>query len=455
MSSFPDNPFEDDAIPRTGPGGSSEIDALTGLPNRNGFLGALAHVDPRQEDGDGFAIVALDIDQLRLINESLGQVAGDRALLSIAADLGQALTPNDVLARLDGDEFVVWLRDVPDVAFAEAVAQRLQRIVSRPREVQGTEVILSTACGLAYADSFDGYPREVLKDAETALYRAKNLGRGRMVTFEQQHSRSFRRPEREAELLRALNAESFKLHYQPIISLENDRVAGFESLARWEKDGQLVSPALFIPLAEESGAIIRLGQQMVNQAVKTLADWRAAGIDINKTYVTVNAAARQFQDDRLYKVVASALMEHNVSPSCLAIELTESAFIGSSKLVEENFKGLQDLGVRMLLDDFGTGYSSLSYLARFPVDGLKIDRSFVNAIESQGVSGPIVLMVLGLARNLGIPVVAEGIETESQRQKLKGLGCEYAQGYYFAKPLPGDDALAYLKKYFEPGSLRP
>lgn len=419
-------------------------DALTGLPNRTLFVDRLQHAMDRGTrliDAAGPAVLFLDIDRFKVVNDSLGHGVGDQLLVEVARRLQDALRPGDTVARLGGDEFTVLLEDVADGASAEQVARRVLDVFRPPIRVGDHELFLSTSIGIAIADA--GTPAEVIRDADAAMYRAKSEGRSRFALFDHAlHEAAVARLDLETRLRRGLLDETSRaLHvaYQPIVHARDGRLAGFEALARWtEPDGTVVPPDRFVPVAEEIGLISQLGRRVLHEACRQLGRWRADAPEIT---MAVNVSGRQLLEPGFAAEVEAALQANGLPPDALRLELTETAAADDQFAVSRALEELlRRTGVRAHLDDFGTGTSSLTFLHDFPGDALKIDRSFVFAMADDHGASQIVRAICSLARELGIDVVAEGVETTWQLEMLREFECDYAQGFLLARPLAPDDA---------------
>ena len=420
-------------------------DPLTGLPNRVLFLDRLSRVlarSSRRPDSMN-AVLFLDLDRFKLVNDSLGHVIGDQLLVGIAKRLDACLRSNDTLARVDaehtiarlgGDEFTILLESIRHVADASAVAERIHRELAAPFHIAGHEVFASASVGIV--TSVHGYdsPEAVLRDADTAMYRAKALGKARSELFDTgMRQRAIVRLQLETDLRHAVDRGEFQLHYQPIVELASGRLDGFEGLLRWQHaDRGLIVPSDFIPTAEETGLIVPIGIWVLREACRQMASWQAEFRPTLPLTVSVNLSAKQFMQRDLVEQIEVALRESGLSPAQLKLEITETTIIENIDSVATKMLRLKAIGVQLALDDFGTGYSSLSYLHRLPIDSLKIDKSFTQAVMQD--SGEIVSAIIGLAHTLRLDVIAEGVETPRQRARLAGLGCEFAQGYLFSEP---------------------
>jgi diguanylate cyclase (GGDEF)-like protein/PAS domain S-box-containing protein len=419
-------------------------DALTGLPNRALFMDHVKMAIQRsRRSGDRlFAALFLDLDRFKVVNDSLGHMVGDQLLVGIAHRLEACLRPGDTVARLGGDEFTILLEDLSEPEDAIEVAQRVQDAVSQPFNIDGHEVFTTASIGIALSTT--GYERaeDLLRDADTAMYRAKTQGKKRHVVFDKaMHDRAMQLLQIETDLRRAIGRKEFFVHYQPIISLETGKVCSFEALVRWRHPERgLVMPSEFVPVAEETGLIIPLGQWVLGEACRQIREWQKLYLIDDDVTISVNLSSRQFSQADLIEQVSSALREAGLRPGSLKLEITESMVMENVDTAIDMLAQLRSLGVGLSIDDFGTGYSSLSYLHRFPIDTLKIDRSFVTQMTHNTENAEIVRTIVTLARSLDMDVIAEGVETREQLQQLRGLGCDYGQGYLFSKPLGAGQA---------------
>ncbi|HYP01338.1 MAG TPA: EAL domain-containing protein [Pyrinomonadaceae bacterium] len=414
-------------------------DALTGLPNRALFADhvKMAIQRARRNSGKLFSILFLDLDRFNVVNDSLGHLVGDRLLVDIARRLETCLRPGDTVARLGGDEFTILLEDLEDVCDAVEVAMRVQEAVSQPYQIEGHDVFTTASIGIAPSSGNYDNAEEILRDADTAMYRAKSLGKNRHEVFDKvMHDRAMRLLQLETDLRRAVEREEFSLNYQPIISLETGKIAGFEALVRWNHpaDG-FISPAEFIPIAEETGLIIPLGTWVLREACRQMRAWMRADELQRPLTISVNLSSKQFTQPDLIEQVAAILRETELPATCLKFEITESMVMENVETAIHMLSELRALGVELSIDDFGTGYSSLSYLHRFPINTLKIDRSFVMRMTDNAENGEIVRTIITLARSLDMNVVAEGVETQAQLEQLRMLDCDFGQGYIFSRPV--------------------
>jgi diguanylate cyclase (GGDEF)-like protein/PAS domain S-box-containing protein len=418
----------------------TQHDALTGLANRNMLFDRLEQALIHARRADRLvALVLLDIDGFKLINDGLGHVAGDFVLKEVAARLSGACRPGDTVARLGGDAFVLVLSDLAHENDAASLARNLLAVVAAPMTVDGHEVVVTASLGVALFPRDGELAPALLKNADAAMHRAKELGRNSVQFYApRMNARMLERLELEAGLRRAIERCEFVLYYQPKVELARGRIIGAEALIRWRHPSMgMVSPGDFIPLAEETGLIIPIGEWVIETACGQLRSWLDAGLD--DLVLSVNLSARQFQQDGLGEFVAAALRRHDLRARCLELEVTESAVMQDPEQTTAILSGLKAIGVRISLDDFGTGYSSLNYLKRFPIDTLKIDQSFIHDITSDPDDAAIARSVISLAHSLKHQVVAEGVETEAQLAFLRRHQCDQIQGYHFCRPLPADE----------------
>jgi diguanylate cyclase (GGDEF)-like protein/PAS domain S-box-containing protein len=413
-------------------------DALTGLPNRALFLDHLGLALSRaaRNKDFNFAVLFLDLDRFKYVNDSLGHHAGDLLLIEAARRIERCLRPGDTVARLGGDEFTILLGDLNADKEAIAVAERIQSAIAAPFDLDGREFFSTASIGIAPGNAEYRKPDDILRDADTAMYHAKVDGKARFAVFDQaMHARAISTMETEADMRRAIERGEFLLLYQPIVSASQYTLTGFESLVRWKHPNRgMIQPDQFINLAEETGLIIPISLWILREACMQVQKWRKLLPNAPLT-VSVNISSKHFQQPDLVEQVARVLAETELEPKALKLEITETAVMENTERTAEKLKGLRALGVELSLDDFGTGYSSLSYLHRFPLDTLKIDRSFVSRIEEQGEHLEIVRTIIGLAKSLGMKTIAEGVETQTQLLRLQSLGCDMAQGFFFSKPL--------------------
>ena len=415
-------------------------DHLTGLPNRALFMDrlgmAIAHAKRRLSYT--YAVLFIDLDRFKNVNDSLGHSVGDELLIAVARRLESCLRPGDTVARLGGDEFTILLDEVADVDQAVHVAQRLHREMALPFKVQGHEVFVTMSLGITLgAGGHYDRPEEVLRDADTAMYGAKTSGKARDAVFDyRMHDRAVALLELETDLRRAVERSEFVIYYQPIVSLASGKIDAFEALLRWRHPRRgLLSPDSFVPVAEDTGLIVPIGWWVLHEACRQLADWQALPWTGENLAVTVNLSGKQFMQADLVERVEEILRTTGIRAGSLRLEMTESTIMEQADEAVEKLLALRRLGVKLYIDDFGTGYSSLSYLHRLPVDALKIDRSFISEMDSEAERAEIVGTIVTLARTLRMDVAAEGIETAEQVSRLRALACHYGQGYFFSEPL--------------------
>jgi diguanylate cyclase (GGDEF)-like protein/PAS domain S-box-containing protein len=414
-------------------------DPVTDLPNRNLFLDRLELAVARSERHRSMtAVLFLDVDRFKWVNDSLGHAAGDSLLRTVSERMSAMLRAGDTLARFGGDEFAVLCEEVDDVNQAINVAQRLSSAFAAPFVLDDDRAVTVTASiGIAMATSSGHTPETLLRDADSAMYRAKDKGRDRIEVFDDEmRASAMTRLETEAALRHAIDANELCVHYQPIVDLAGEQVLGVEALVRWQHPERgLVAPLEFIPLAEDTGLIVPIGTFVLTEACRTMAEWNHAHPDRIPLSVSVNLSARQLASPGLPRVVAGVLTSTGLQPEQLCLEITESVLMEDADTSRELLESLKRLGVTIAVDDFGTGYSSLLYLRRFPVDVLKIDRSFVSGLGTASEDSAIVSGVVSLAHALGLHSVAEGVEQPSQAAELGLLGCDRAQGFYWSRPL--------------------
>jgi diguanylate cyclase (GGDEF)-like protein len=425
-------------------------DPLTGLPNRVLFADRLSRAVARcsRHREAAFAVLFIDLDRFKLVNDSLGHLAGDLLIIQVAARLGACLRQSDTLARMGGDEFTILLDciDTPDAPVL--VAERLMSALEPPFLINGEQLYISASIGIAPSNLGYESAEEILRHADLAMYRAKTLGKRRFELFDHSmHDLAVGRLTLETQLRQALRNGEFILHYQPIVRLPGEEIVGVEALVRWQKSAsELVYPGDFIQVAEDTGLILPLGLWVLREACSNMARWHREHPRPAPLTVSINLSARQFAQHDLVQQVGRIIAETGIRPECVRLEITESVSMADSERTTTVLEQLHDLGVRISIDDFGTGYSSLSYLHRFHLDVLKIDRSFVTQLDQCPEGLQIVQTILSLARNLGIEAVAEGVETERHLAILKSLDCDFGQGYFFARPLSATAFAGLLKE---------
>lgn len=417
-------------------------DALTGQPNRVLFRNKLEEaVAECQRSGQatGCAVLIINIDRFQQINESFGHSAGDRFLISMASTLRRCIRSSDTLARLSGDEFAILVSRFNDIEEVEMISRRIHDAMALPYDLDGNEVFTSVSVGVATTISSSTHPEDLIRDADFAMHRAKSAGKARTEIYHRDsHQRARSQFHLETELRRAVERNELELHYQPIIDLKTSKLHGFEALTRWiHKERGFVSPVEFIALAEETGVIVNLGRWAIDAACATVASWITEFGKNQAVPINVNVSGIQFARDDVALMVEDALKKHEIPGEFIRIELTESAIMANPTRISETLSRIRKLGVRVALDDFGTGYSSLNYLHQFPIDIIKIDRSFINQLERDNAPFKILEMIGMLANNLGHQVVAEGLEDLGHINMLRDLSFSFGQGYYWSKPVEG------------------
>ena len=414
-------------------------DALTGVANRALFEDRMTHALERaREDQTDVAILMLDLDRFKLINETLGHDVGDRLLIRVAERLRACVRDGDTIGRFGGDEFVVLVENVVNMREVTFVAERISNMLQEPVVLDGHDIVVTASIGIVTSDAGKVASEGLLRNADVAMYRAKDAGRARYVVFDpSMNATMLERLTLESELRQALARDELHVHYQPTVELESGRVIGMEALVRWIHPTRgSISPGEFIPLAEEAGLIRLVDQCVLRAATSQLAHWRHRFPDGQRLAMNVNLSAQGFQHPDLVHDVATALDESGIDPADVQLEITESVIMTDAGATQARLRQLKELGVRIAIDDFGTGYSSLSYLKRFPVDLLKIDKSFIDGLGTDAEDTAIVEAVISLSRALGMDVTAEGVETELAVRQLRQLGCAQGQGYFFSRPLP-------------------
>ncbi|MEZ5307915.1 MAG: EAL domain-containing protein [Pyrinomonadaceae bacterium] len=423
-------------------------DSLTGLPNRKSLMNRLDRTlrRARHDESIQFGVMFIDLDRFKVINDSLGHQSGDKLLLAIAAKLMNVLRPSDMVARLGGDEFVLLVDNVRERAHLEEIAERVLIELSEPVEIEGQEIYSGASIGVAIGSHDYERPDDIVRDADLAMYRAKARGKGRYEFFDSHSDQdTISRLQLEIELRKAIDHGQFVLYYQPIVALVSEKVIGFESLIRWQHPVHgLVPPNDFIPIAEETGLITTIGEWVLHEACTQLRQWQDEFPEAADLVMNVNLSARQLEQKNLLDLIRRTLNLTGLSPNCLKLEITESVIMNNAEQTIETVNNLRELGVRVSIDEFGTGYSSLSYLHRFPIDTLKVDRSFISRIED-GEGAEIVQTIVTLAYTLGMDVVAEGVETIGQSKFLQEMKCSYGQGYYYSRPMDPEKATEVVR----------
>ena len=434
-------------------------DGLTNLPNRALFLDRLqrAITQSRRHSDFRFAVLFIDIDEFKVFNDSLGHVAGDALLIQIAQRLSVCLRGADTisrprlggaagpllgestLARPGADEFTVLLEELHDPSDTIRVAERIQQKLAVPFDLNGQEIVLTVSIGVAFSGNAGAEAQDVLGDAEIAMYRAKSAGKSRCEVFDHaMHAGAIKRLQLETDLRKALELNQFRVYYQPIVSLRNGQIIGFEALSRWQRPEGLVMPGEFIAVADETGIILPMNRQLLYDACRQLRAWQALFPSDPPLTLNVNITPKQFAQPDLASQIGKTLQETELDPRCVNLEITETIAMADAKRSAVVLSELKALGVSLDIDDFGTGYSSLSRLQGFPVDTLKIDRAFISRIDTDLATHEIVRVIVMLAHGLRLKVVAEGVETQAQVDLLKDIGCELAQGYFYSKPVAAE-----------------
>jgi diguanylate cyclase (GGDEF)-like protein len=414
-------------------------DALTGLPNRNLFMNCLQQALNRAKEDSvyQFAVLFLDCDRFKIVNDSLGHLIGDELLIAVARRLETSLSQNNTLSRLGGDEFAILLTEIHNLSDAVIIASQILESLSQPFQLQRHEVFLSASIGIALGNFNYNQPEHLLRDADTAMYRAKALGKAQYHLFAPaMHDAARELLLLETDLRRAIAQQEFIIHYQPIVDLSTGTIAGLEALVRWCHPGRgLISPKSFIPVAEETGLIIPIGHWVLQEACRQLHLWHQEHLIDYPLFMSVNLSARQLTQLNLVEQVDEILAQTQLQPQRLKLEITESAIMNNLNTAAVILQQLRERSIGLSIDDFGTGYSSLSYMHSFPVNSLKIDQSFVQRIDANPNSLGLIPTILSIAKTMGMSAIAEGIETTQQLTQLRSLNCNYGQGYLFSKPL--------------------
>ena len=428
----------------------AQYDPLTEVPNRQYFNDQLDRATSRaRREGRKVALFFLDLDQFKIVNDTLGHNAGDKLLREMARRLRHAIRGGDIVARLGGDEFAVLLEGLGGALEAEVIARGILNVVAEPFVVDGREINVTTSIGITVYPNDDSDPGTLLKNADIAMYQAKEAGRNRFKFFTaKMHEELLAYHEMEQDIRDAMSRELFTLVFQPKVNLVTRKLQGLEALLRWhcENRGD-VSPGEFIPVAEQSGHIVPLGHWVVNEVCRTINRWKATGLPL--VPVSINVSARQFQQPDFFRRVSDTLRRHAVDPALIEVELTEGLLMEDTPSAQRSLQQLKDIGVRISIDDFGTGHSCLNYLRRFPIDVLKIDRSFVHDVDQTQDSAIIIEAIISLARSLQLDTVAEGVETREQLNFLVERGCQVAQGFLFGQPMREQEVLPFLEDLVE------
>jgi predicted signal transduction protein with EAL and GGDEF domain len=441
-------------------------DGLTNLPNRALFLDRLQHALTlsKRNSNYKFAVLLVDVDEFKVVNDSLGHTAGDDLLIKIGQRLGASVRRNDTvtgaisdtpytpvndpsLARLGGDEFAILLEDIQDPIGAVRIANRVQKDLQAPFAIHQEQIVISASIGIASSVSPDTQAEDLVRNADIAMYRAKRAGKGRCEVFDTaMHAGAVKRLNMEGDLRKALERGEFRVYYQPIVLLQTGRIVGFEALTRWQRPQGILSPIEFIAVAEETGLIVPMNRLLLREACQRLRLWQAEFPCTPPLTMSVNMTAQELAQPGLTSEMLNALRETGVDPGCLRVEIIETIAMGDAEKSSPVLAQLKALGVRLSVDDFGTGYSSLSRLRKIPVDTLKIDRAFIANVDSDLENLEVVRAIIVLAHNLGLQVVAEGTETEQEVEQLKQLNCEMAQGYFFSRPADDQAIFELLAK---------
>lgn len=429
---------------------SATHDALTDLPNRALLMDRLnfAIERTRRHEAFKFAVLFLDLDRFKLANDSLGHQAGDQLLKETSSRLLELLRGEDMVARLGGDEFVVLLEDIKDINDATRIAKRIQQSLGQPFELSGYQVFVFVSIGIVISSEHYQKPEDLIRDADIAMYRAKGKGLGGYEIFDADMlNKVMSRLDLETDLRNALTRNEFRLHYQPIVELGTNRITGFEALVRWlhPKRG-MISPSDFLPTAEETGLIVPIGYWVLEEACQQIRQWQEQFASEPPLTISVNWTTRQCAEQDMVKRIALILEDVALDPKLLNLELTESLIVADTEATIETLGKLNKLGVKVQIDDFGTTYSKLSYLHTLPVNTIKIDRTFISKLGLQSFGEDFVRTIMSMAHDLGMKVIAEGVETNDQLNSLKEMRCEFGQGYLFTKPVDGKEATALLKK---------
>jgi diguanylate cyclase (GGDEF)-like protein len=425
-------------------------DALTGLPNRTLLMEHLQKALYRYQRNKDylFAVLFIDLDRFKIINDSMGHAVGDRLLVAVSYILKGCTRETDTVARLSGDEFAILIEDIQDCQMAITIAERLLEQLTSPVYVDDRKIFTGASIGIVFGTTNYQNGIELLRDADIAMYRSKALGKGRYAIFDgEMYAQTLQLSQVETDLRSAIERQEFLLHYQPIISLITSKIIGFEALIRWQHpENGLVYPGNFIEIAEDTGLIVPIGEWALREACQQLRTWQQKIPAAASVHVSVNLSSRQIKQSNFIERLTNTLSETGLSGSSLRLELTETMLMDWGEQTIELLSKIKAQNVKLSIDDFGTGYSSLSYLHHFPIDALKIDRSFVNLIEADGGNCEIVNTIITLAHSLGIKAIAEGVETSEQLAQLKKLSCDEAQGYFFSRPVSWDRAEALLNQ---------
>ncbi len=426
-------------------------DALTGLPNRTLFMDRLQHAITTSQRRAGtpfYAVLFCDIDRFKIINDSLGHLIGDQVLVMVGRKLIDCVRPGDTVARLGGDEFAILLENISDSAHAIEVAERAKRILSTPISIKGNDIYPSLSIGIAIDADWYERPEQALRDADIAMYEAKDRGNASYEVFDaEMHANVLNRMQLETDLRGAVDRKEFILYYQPIIDLKVQQLTGFEALVRWNHPTRgLIYPLEFIPLAEENGLINQIGEWILHEACRELKRLQVHYPHQPPLTMSINISSKQFAQQDLVNMLSGFLAETEVDPHSIALEITESMIMENVDAAVETMNMLREMGIQIHIDDFGTGHSSLSYLHRFPINALKIDRSFISKLTADGSNKEIITSIISLANSLKVDVIAEGVEMEHQLSNIRKMECGYCQGFLLARPLAENDIDAWMQQ---------
>ncbi|NJK55498.1 MAG: EAL domain-containing protein [Pleurocapsa sp. SU_5_0] len=429
-------------------------DSLTGLPNRALLIEriefTIAHA--KRNPDYRYGLLFIDLDRFKVINDSLGHLIGDQLLIAVSNLLQECVRENDLVARLGGDEFVILLDGIKSVKDATLIGERIQQRMRSPFELQNQNIFTSASIGIVFSSVEYHNSADLMRDADIAMYRAKDKGKARYTIFDQtMYDETLKLVELENNLRFALKRNELMMHYQPIISLDSNKLVGFEALIRWQHPERgSISPVEFIPIAEDTGLILEIGEWLLREACQQLQTWRqqfASIPEIGSLKMSINLASQQLQEPEFISKLDQILGDTGLDGSSLRLEITESVLIEPEGSIQDTLRQIKNRNIKLSIDDFGTGYSSLSYLRRFPIDNLKIDRSFIQQMNFDSENFEIVRLIITLAKTLGMKTISEGVETSLQLNQLKGLGCEFAQGYLFSIPLAPKQIELMLAKY--------
>jgi diguanylate cyclase (GGDEF)-like protein len=426
-------------------------DALTGLPNRTLFMDRLQHAITTSQRRAGtpfYAVLFCDIDRFKVINDSLGHLIGDQVLVMVGRKLIDCVRPGDTVARLGGDEFAILLENISDPAHAIEVADRAKRSLSTPLSIKGNDIYPSLSIGIAIDTDWYERPEQPLRDADIAMYEAKDRGNASYEVFDaEMHANILNRMQLETDLRGAVDRKEFILYYQPIIDLKVQQLTGFEALVRWNHPTRgLIYPLEFIPLAEENGLINQIGEWILHEACRELKRLQVQYPHQPPLTMSINISGKQFAQQDLVNMLSGFLAETEVDPHSIALEITESMIMENVDAAVETMNVLREMGIQIHIDDFGTGHSSLSYLHRFPINALKIDRSFISKLTADGSNKEIITSIISLANSLKVDVIAEGVEMEHQLSNIRKMECGYCQGFLLARPLAEHDIDAWMQQ---------